>query len=184
VFKLQYKKIAAFEKITIGEARKRYRYVELNGPDRGNGIQITLYDRSATVTVPLWHGGPAAAAVFEEISEYLRVIRRETGYDVFDGQLEQKIDLSIGIDESLTCYQDCCSGQWPLIAAFLERQKSTLKDEEKEGGYKKEAVTKIGPTDLLAVPSLPHGSCFVTVCRSFDLCAQRTLTAGGLSSAL
>src|SRR5687767_11392339 len=60
VFQMRYEEIAVFEKISMEEARKRYRYVELNGPEGGSGIQITLHDNSAAVTVPFWHEGEKA----------------------------------------------------------------------------------------------------------------------------
>src|SRR5687767_5546470 len=83
---IEYDEIAAFQKITIEEARTRWRSVELNGPDKGNGIQITLFDHSAVVRIPLWHGGVAAGPVFEEALECIRVICGETGYRIFDDQ--------------------------------------------------------------------------------------------------
>jgi hypothetical protein len=48
------------------EARVRYRHVELNGPENGNGIQITLYDDNASITIPYWHQpeAPARARAF------------------------------------------------------------------------------------------------------------------------
>jgi hypothetical protein len=39
-----------------------------NGPtEETNGIEITLFDDEASVTVPFWHQGAAARRVFEEI---------------------------------------------------------------------------------------------------------------------
>jgi hypothetical protein len=40
------------EGITEDEARVRFRHIELNGADDGNGIQITLSDDTADITVP------------------------------------------------------------------------------------------------------------------------------------
>src|SRR6185369_7840661 len=42
--------------------------IELNGPaEESNGIQITLFDDEASVTVPFWHHGAAARRVFEDL---------------------------------------------------------------------------------------------------------------------
>ena len=131
IFAIQYEEIAAFEKITVEEARRRYRYVELNGREKGNGIQIVLFDRSAVVRVPWWHAGASAAVVFEEVLEYMRLISRETGYKVFDDQIEKEIDLAHGLDESLTCYQDGCARKWPLWlfkVASSGRENASLKN--------------------------------------------------------
>jgi|SRR5688572_22023455 len=127
VFQLRYEEIAAFEKISMEEARKRYRYVELNGPEGGNGIQITLHDNSAAVTVPFWQEGKKAEGVFSEILTYLQIIRRETGYDVFDPQTDKKLDLSLGLEESLACYQVCSSGKWKLIGEHLKSESKRKK---------------------------------------------------------
>jgi hypothetical protein len=131
VSQIQYEEIAAFQKITVEEARTRYRYVELNGPENGNGIQIVLFDRSAAVRVPLWHAGVAAAPVFEQVLDYLRVICTSTGYRIFDDQIEKEIDLVSGLDESLTCYQDSCAGRLslssPIHLADFGRENASLK---------------------------------------------------------
>ena len=131
VFQIPYERIAAVQKITIEEARSRYRYVELNCPAQGNGIQIVLFDYSAVVRIPLWHGGVAAGPVFEEVLEYLRIICRETGYKIFDPQTEKELKLSDALDESLTCYQKTCAGRWPLWPTppgkLFDRENASLK---------------------------------------------------------
>jgi hypothetical protein len=65
VFQFGYEQIAEFEKITVEQARIKYRHLELNGSEEGtNGIQITLSDDEASVTVPFWHEGDKAADTF------------------------------------------------------------------------------------------------------------------------
>src|SRR5262249_15141622 len=54
-FQFGYAAIADKYGISEHEARIRYRHIELNGPDDGNGIQITIYDDAADITVPYWH---------------------------------------------------------------------------------------------------------------------------------
>ena len=71
----------SFENITVEDAKKKYRHIELNGPtEETNGIQITLFDDEASVTVPFWHQGAAARRVFEEIWSYVEIIEREGGF--------------------------------------------------------------------------------------------------------
>src|SRR5262245_19436588 len=76
-FQFGYTEIAAKYGISEDEARIRYRHIELNGPDDGNGIQITIYDDTADITVPYWHQPAQSVEVFNEIWGYLRILERE-----------------------------------------------------------------------------------------------------------
>src|SRR5262249_49259754 len=73
-FEFGYSEIAKANGITESEARIQFRHIELNGPDKGNGIQIVLYDDNVSVTIPYWHQPPAAPKVFDEVWRYLRVM--------------------------------------------------------------------------------------------------------------
>lgn len=103
-FAFGFEEIAKFEKITVEEAMKKHRHIELNGPDGSNGIQITLFDDEASVTVPYWHQGDAARQVFEEIWAYLEIIEREGGFFTYDPQIERVLDLRADFEASLSCY--------------------------------------------------------------------------------
>ena len=103
-FALEYDQIAEFRGITVEEAKRKYTYIELDGPDDGPGIQITLYDEYATVTVPYWHTGAKAQEVFEEIWEYLRVIRDKAEFVIFDPQVERILDLDRDRECALATY--------------------------------------------------------------------------------
>lgn len=105
VFKFGYEEIAKHEKISVEEARLKYRHLELNGPEEGcNGIQITLFDDEASVTVPFWHEGEKAADTFREIWGYLEIISREADYLIYDPQIDRVIEPSAGFDAALACY--------------------------------------------------------------------------------
>jgi hypothetical protein len=58
---------------TTSRRRKptRYRHIELNGPEDGNGIQITLSDDTVAITIPYWHQPAAPASVFDDVWRYL-----------------------------------------------------------------------------------------------------------------
>ncbi len=103
-FSLQYDEIARFEQITVAEAMARYRYIELNGPEDGPGIQITLFDDQASLTVPYWHQRPKAEAVFREIWGYLEVMEQVAGYRIFDPQLEHVLNLQQDFEQVLSSY--------------------------------------------------------------------------------
>ena len=105
IFQFEYEEIAKFEEISVEAARCKYRHLELQGPDEGsNGIQITLYDDEASVTVPFWHEGDKAADTFREIWQYLEIISRESGYSAYDPQIYGVLDLSAGYEEALASY--------------------------------------------------------------------------------
>lgn len=106
VFQLDHEAIAKFDNITVEEARLKYRYLELNGPeDDTKGIQITLFDDEASVTVPYWHQEDEAGT-FREILDYLEIISRETGYLVYDPQGDSVFDPSEGFDDPLERYSE------------------------------------------------------------------------------
>lgn len=109
-FAFGFEEIAKLEKITVEEAQKKYRHIELNGPDGSNGIQITLFDDEASVTVPYWHQGPAARKVFEEIWSYLEIIEREGGLFTYDPQIELVLDLKKDFEAALSCYDRVSRG--------------------------------------------------------------------------
>lgn len=103
-FEFDYDKISKYEGITIEQAKRRYRHFELNGPEDSNGIQITLNDDMATITVPYWHKGDKAKEVFSEIWDYLSVIQDKVGYEIYDPQIERILNLSTDFEESLSSY--------------------------------------------------------------------------------
>src|SRR5881394_2911913 len=56
VFQFDYAAVAKSQNISEDQARIKFRHLELNGPaENCNGIQITLFDEEASVTVPFWH---------------------------------------------------------------------------------------------------------------------------------
>jgi hypothetical protein len=105
-FEFGFNEIAKSEGITVEKAKERFRHIELNGPEDGNGIQITLFDDTASLTVPYWHKGKNAKLVFAEIWKYLTVIRTVAGYQVYDPQLEVIIDLASDLERAAECYTD------------------------------------------------------------------------------
>ena len=103
-FVFGFDKIAEFEKISVDEAKKKHRHIELNGPEGGNGIQVMLFDDDASVTVPYWHHGAAARRVFEEIWSYFEIMEREGGFFTYDPQIERVLDLKKEFEAALSCY--------------------------------------------------------------------------------
>lgn len=91
-FQLDYERIAEFDKISVEQARARYRYVELNGSDEA-GMQITVHPDHTVITVPYWHKGDDARRVFAEIWHMVRTIQRTSGFVIFDSQHDRAISL-------------------------------------------------------------------------------------------
>lgn len=101
-----FEEIAKFQKISVEEAKIQFRHLELDGPEDGPGIQITLFDDGASVTVPYWHKDKKAKAVFAQIWEYLKVIQRVGGYEIYDPQLDRIVNLGSDLDKATKCYTD------------------------------------------------------------------------------
>ena len=104
VFEFSYSSIAARQHITEEEARTRYRHIELNGPEDGRGIQITLSDDTAEITIPYWHQPAAAAAVFDDVWRHLALLERDGGFAVYDPQLDRILNLAVDRPAVLECY--------------------------------------------------------------------------------
>jgi hypothetical protein len=104
LFQIDYHAVAKSQKISVEMARLKFRHLELNGPDNGNGIQITLFDDEASLTVPFWHKGDKARDTFREIWSYFEIISREAGYLIYDPQIDRVLDPSEGFEDSLSCY--------------------------------------------------------------------------------
>jgi hypothetical protein len=81
-FSIRFDEIAEFENITVEEARRKYRYIEINGP----GIQFTIFDRYIRVSV-YWGTGA------EELDAIFAALSAEGEFVVFDPQAERIIDL-------------------------------------------------------------------------------------------
>ena len=112
VFQFGFEAIAKFQSITVEEAKVRFRHMELNGPNGGPGIQITLLDDGASLTVPYWHKDIKAKAVFARIWQYLEVIQKISGYQIYDPQLDRIIDLVLDLDEVTKCYVNVVARIW------------------------------------------------------------------------
>jgi hypothetical protein len=122
IFHLDYSEIAKKQHISEEAARIKYRHLELNGPEAGNGIQITLFDNEAAVTIPFWHEGTAAGEVFKKVWIYLETLEREGGYVIYDSQLDRILDRSKDYDAVLSCYAKVIN-QTVAISPSTEAQK-------------------------------------------------------------
>jgi hypothetical protein len=103
--KFDYEAIARLHHISADEAWRRYRHIELNGPEHGHGIQITLFDHRASIRLPYWHADPAIAkAAMAEVWGYLQTLCREGSFLAYDPQLDRVLVLSHGYVDAISSY--------------------------------------------------------------------------------
>jgi ribosomal protein S18 acetylase RimI-like enzyme len=104
VYQFPFHQIAAFERISIEQARSRYRQLELNSPDGGSGIRLLLRDDEASVTVPFWHDTGKAVKAFREVWTCLETICDQAGYLAYDSQLGRMVAPGKDAEEARACY--------------------------------------------------------------------------------
>ena len=92
-FQFNHVEIASLRKITLEEARERFRHIELNGPLDGSGVQIILHDDMATLTVPYSHDPQSSPRVFDEVWRCLAAMVEEGDLRVYDPQLDRALEL-------------------------------------------------------------------------------------------
>jgi len=88
-----YAALARAGDISEAEARRRYRWWTVAGPDEGAGIEITLYDSYVSIDMPASSG---TEQDWEDVWQYLEVLVREGGYVVWDPQGPNVVDLEAG----------------------------------------------------------------------------------------
>ena len=89
---LDYAKLARANDITEDEARHRYPWWQVVGPEDGAGIEITIYD--SFVSVEMAAGGTDED--WEDVWRYLEVLVREGGFVIWDPQGPNVVDLAAG----------------------------------------------------------------------------------------
>jgi hypothetical protein len=119
----EYQAIAKMEGISEAEARVRYRHIELNEATHETGIQITLYDDKADITVPYWHEGKAALEVLQEIWNYLKIIQRETKYVTYDPQIYKVLNLDSDFEKVLAMYGSAMGIASKAILELIGKQR-------------------------------------------------------------
>lgn len=51
-----------------------------------SGIQISIYDREISFSIPSWRSVDDMDAIFQRVFEYIDIVHRKTGYVVYDPQ--------------------------------------------------------------------------------------------------
>ena len=98
------KYLAELHGVRREESEGYFRDIEINTPEDGNGIQISLFADEAGVSAPYWHTGQKAEAVFAEIWQYLQVIERETRFKTYDSQTGRIVESWSDMEVALSSY--------------------------------------------------------------------------------
>ena len=100
-----YGKLAKLHKLSMNYVRGRYAFLRVLSPsEEGSGIEIMFALEHVIASIPFWHAGGRAAAVFERLNTYLQCIRQQTGFFIYDPQINRVIGATENLDESLACY--------------------------------------------------------------------------------
>lgn len=110
--------IAKLHKMRIDDAYNRFRDLELT--DGTSGVQFHLFDDSAGLSIPYWHSGEPARRVIEQVWALIEIVCRETGYEVFDPQLDRVIDVN-AFDEVLETYVGATSRMQTMLGRAAKK---------------------------------------------------------------
>jgi hypothetical protein len=90
--------------VSVTEARKRDLEIQLCALG-DSGILISLHNYSAYLTVPFWHKGKRAKAVFKEIWQYLEIMTEIVpDWRIYDPQTEHVIGCFDFFEEAFWTY--------------------------------------------------------------------------------
>jgi len=120
-FEFNHAEIAKSMNISEQQAREQWKHVELNPPEGDPAIQITVFGDHVSINIPYWYTGAEADSVFSQLTDYLRVLKRDAGYFAFDPQTDRVFDPDkegLGDHES---YERIVRDM-PAIAAKAARQ--------------------------------------------------------------
>jgi hypothetical protein len=118
VFKMDYPAIADDLGMSVGEAKRQHRHIEINGLMDGNGIQILLFDDTASITIPYRKDATTAQADWDEIWRYLAILESEGSFATYDGQIEKILDLEQDMPTVIAAYNEVI-GDMPSIIASV-----------------------------------------------------------------
>jgi hypothetical protein len=120
-FLFDYSDIARTQGITEAQARTQFRHVELNTPEDGNGIQITVADAHVSITLPYWHRGKAAESAIDEVAQYAAILQQVGDYVIYDPQLDRPLNPKRDRAEMLASYASTLDAVQLSIAGQQKR---------------------------------------------------------------
>lgn len=102
---LDYAALAELSGLDEAEARRRNRQVELVGPEEGSGVEVTLLDDAAVVSLPRGLPRDRAARAWRETWSLLEVLAGVGGLAVWDPQLRRPLALATDIGAAMDGYE-------------------------------------------------------------------------------
>ncbi len=115
-FAMDYQAIAASKQISPSLARERFRQIELHEAHDEEGIHVAVYDDFVTVSVPLTHQWRPPGELMHQTWACLERVVAETGYAVYDPQLDIVLDLKRDFDQVLSHYATLAADVPSIIA--------------------------------------------------------------------
>jgi hypothetical protein len=89
---IDYAALARDSNVSEEEARQRYHWWRVTGPEEGAAIEITLYDSYIDIDA----SRVETEVDWEDLWRYLEILVREGGFVVWDGQGPNVVDLAAG----------------------------------------------------------------------------------------
>jgi len=108
-FEFDYNAIAELQKISVDEVKEQFDHIELNTPEGDLATQITIFDNNVSITIPYWYSGDKAKTVFDNVSQYTKIIHKTAGYFVYDPQTEIVYDPATSNFDGLEVYTSMTS---------------------------------------------------------------------------
>jgi hypothetical protein len=87
------------------EWRQQHRTFVVKASDEGTGIFVYLMDTTALVGVPYWHPGTHAQRAIEDAWSYIKILQEVAGYQTYDPQREQLLDLTNDFGDVVAKYR-------------------------------------------------------------------------------
>jgi hypothetical protein len=94
--------------------------IELTRADSA-GIQVSLFSGELSVTVAYWHTGPTAREVLQIAWSYLVILKEETGWEVYDPQVDRSLDHAHDLYEVISGYANMSARLHRMTPEALRR---------------------------------------------------------------
>lgn len=104
ILPFDFQQFADDQGITYDQAREQWRHLVLASLHDGSGVQITLFDDAAELTLPYRHSGAAANAAWAEVWGLLEILESLGGLRAYDPQFEHVLELTSDMPRVLAEY--------------------------------------------------------------------------------
>jgi hypothetical protein len=102
----RFDEIAKRENLTLMEAQKRFRQIELRSLTPDLGITISIYDELVFVSMAWWEHLEDREKAVTEAWKCLTAIQEISGYEIYDIQRSRRLDISKDRNSVLEVYNE------------------------------------------------------------------------------